>query len=68
MRNIIFIFLVLVWSIASCKPDPAPKPDDRKPPKQYSYWVVNEDSFSTNNVTLSIGKAEAFLSANQKTI
>jgi len=55
MRNITFILLALVWSIASCKPDPAPKPDDREPPKQYSYWVVNEDSFRTNNVKKNIG-------------
>jgi len=64
MRNIIFLFLVLVWFIASCKPDPTPKPDDREPPKQYSYWVVNEDSFSTNDVALDIGKGTIRMGSN----
>jgi len=65
MRNITFLFLVLVWSIASCKPDPMPKPDDKNTSKQYSYWVVNEDSFSTNEVTIAIGKAESGMGNNQ---
>ena len=55
MKNITFLFLALAWSIASCKPDPAPKPDDREPPKQYSYWVVNEDSFRTSDVKTALG-------------
>jgi len=34
--------------------------------RQYSYWVVNNDSFSTNEVNVTIGKAIALLTSNDK--
>ena len=42
----------------SCHRDKKPTPEDNR---QYSYWTVNEDSFSTNHVETAIGKARVDL-------
>jgi hypothetical protein len=44
--------LAAILCVSACKKDP---------PKQYSYWTVNSDSFRTNNVTLSIDKTGTIL-------
>jgi hypothetical protein len=49
---LLFIFLL---SFANCK-----KKDNRN----YSYWQVNQDKFSSNNVSVDIGKAIASFSCN----
>ena len=59
---------MLTLVFAACHKDEKHTPDKPEPiiedtVKQYSYWVVNEDSFKTNHVSADIGKARMDLYA-----
>jgi hypothetical protein len=53
MKKILLFPVMLTLTFYSChkKEKPTPTPDNR----QYSYWTVNEDSFSTKEVIVDIG-------------
>jgi hypothetical protein len=51
----LLLLFICLLSFANCK-----KKDNRN----YSYWQVNQDKFSSNNVKLDIGKAITVLSCS----
>lgn len=53
MKNLFIASCTLLLFFFTC----CKKSDNR----QYSYWYVNKDSFSSNNISLDIGKAIAVL-------
>lgn len=54
MKKILLFPIMLTLTFYSCHKNekPSPVPEDNR---QYSHWVVNEDSFSTNEVIVDIG-------------
>lgn len=61
MKNIVLFSVVLTIAFCSCHKKEKPTPEDNR---QYSYWTVNEDSFSTNQVYSTIGKAIAAITSD----
>ena len=56
MKNLILILLIILLLFA-CK---------KETPKQFSYWKMDEQTYSSNNVTTSIGKAIANVNCHDR--
>ena len=57
MKKLSYIlYVLLLLSFTNCK---------KKDTRNFSYWQVNQDKFSSNNVNVDIGKAIASIGINE---
>ena len=54
----ILLFLILLLQFTNCK---------KKDTRNYSYWQVNQDKFSTNDITVEEGKARHEINTSNHT-